>query len=164
MQGTIFHYVLLAGLAIALLFAAYTDWRWRKIANWLTAAIALTAPLFWLTSGLGLWPGVAIQIGMALAAFATLAGLFAMRMMGGGDVKLLAALALWIAPADYLAMLLVMAIVGGVLTIFIGAWNVMQRQPGKLSVPYGIAIAIAGLWTIGAYYFPTAPAVAGSLG
>jgi len=164
MQGTIFHYVLLAGLAIALLFAAYTDWRSRKIANWLTAAIALSAPLFWWSSGLALWPDIAIQIGMSLAAFAALAGLFAMRMMGGGDVKLLAALALWIAPSDYLTMLIVMAIAGGVLTLFIGAWNVVQRQPGKLSVPYGIAIAIAGLWILGANYFPTAPAWAGSLG
>lgn len=164
MQSSIFHYVLLAGLAIALLFAAYTDWRWRKIANWLTAAIALGAPLFWLTSGLELWPGIAIQIGMALAAFAALAGLFAMRMMGGGDVKLLAALALWIAPSDYLTMLIVMAIAGGVLTLFIGVWNVIQRQPGKLSVPYGIAIAIAALWILGVNYVPTAPAWAGSLG
>jgi prepilin peptidase CpaA len=164
MQGTIFHYVLLAGLAIALLFAAYTDLRSRKIANWLTAAIALTAPLFWWSSGLELWPSIIIQIGMSLAAFAALAGLFAFRLMGGGDVKLLAALALWIAPADYLTMLIVMAIVGGVLTLFIGAWNVIQRQPGKLSVPYGIAIAIAGLWILGVNYLPTASAVAGSLG
>src|SRR5690606_13578394 len=100
----------------------------------------------------------------ALAAFAALAGLFAMRMMGGGDVKLLAALALWIAPSDYLTMLIVMAIAGGVLTIFIGAWNVIQRQPGKLSVPYGIAIAIAGLSILGANYVTTAPAWADSLG
>jgi prepilin peptidase CpaA len=164
MQGTIFHYVLLAGLAIALLFAAYTDLRSRKIANWLTAAIALGAPLFWLSSGLALWPAIAIQIGMAIAAFAVLAGLFAFRMMGGGDVKLLTALALWIAPSDYLALLLIMALVGGVLTLVIGAWNVMLRQPGKLSVPYGIAIAAAGLWILGADYLQTASAGAGSLG
>ena len=164
MQGTIFHYVLLAGLAIALLFAAYTDLRSRKIANWLTAAIALGAPLFWLSSGLALWPAIAIQIGMAVAAFAVLAGLFAVRMMGGGDVKLLTALALWVAPSDYLALLLIMALVGGVLTLVIGAWNVMLRQPGKLSVPYGIAIAAAGLWILGTNFLQTASAGAGSLG
>ncbi len=39
-----------------------------------------------------------LQLGVALAAFVVLAGLFALRMMGGGDVKLLTALALWLRP------------------------------------------------------------------
>jgi prepilin peptidase CpaA len=81
-----FKYGLLAGLAIALLIAAFTDLRSRQIGNWLTGAIALAAPLFWWASHLSLWPGVAIQLGVALAAFAVLAGLFAMRAMGVGVV------------------------------------------------------------------------------
>lgn len=59
MQGVDFSYVLLGGLAIALLVAAYTDLKSRKIANWLTLGIAGGAPLFWLASGLALWPDVA---------------------------------------------------------------------------------------------------------
>ncbi len=164
MQATLFHYGLLAALAIALVIAAFTDFRSRQIANWLTGAIALAAPLFWWSSGLGLWPDVAVQIGLAMIAFAALAGLFALRVMGGGDVKLLSALALWIAPSDYLAMLIVMALVGGVLTLIVGSWNVMRRQAGRLSVPYGIAIAAAGLWILGMNYLPAASATAGSLG
>ena len=50
MQGSLFSYGLLAALAIALLVAAFTDWRRRQIDNKLTAAIALTAPLFWLAA------------------------------------------------------------------------------------------------------------------
>ena len=69
-----FRYGLLAALAIALLVAAFTDLRSRQIDNWLNAAIALGAPLFWWASGLSLWPDVALQLGVALATFAVLAG------------------------------------------------------------------------------------------
>lgn len=87
-----FKYGLLVALAIALLCAAFTDLRSRKIANWLTAGIALAAPLFWWANGLGLWPDVALQLGVALGTFAVLAGLFAIGAMGGGDVKLFSGL------------------------------------------------------------------------
>ncbi len=51
-------------LAIALLTAAFTDLKSRRIANWLNAAIALGAPLFWWASGMALWPDVAMQFGL----------------------------------------------------------------------------------------------------
>ena len=151
-------YGLLAALAIALLVAAVTDLRSRQIGNWLNAGIALAAPLFWWASGLTLWPEVALQLGVALATFAVLAALFAVKAMGGGDVKLLTALALWIAPMPFLQLLIVMALVGGVLTILFGAWHIVRRQRDKVAIPYGVAIALAGLWTLGVNYLPaTAP-------
>lgn len=150
------HYGLLIGLAIALLFAAFTDIRERKIANWLNAGIALGAPLFWWSNALTLWPGIASQLGVAVAAFAALSGLFALRMMGGGDVKLLTALALWIEPAWFLKLLIVMALVGGVLTVVMGALHLIRRRRQKLAVPYGVAIACAGLWVLGTHYLPGA--------
>ena len=94
MLNEYFHYGLLIALAIALLIAAFTDIRRRQIDNWLNAGIVLAAPLFWWSGGLALWPDVAMQLGVALGAFAILAGLFALSTMGGGDVKLLTALAL----------------------------------------------------------------------
>ena len=157
-----FKYGLLAMLAIALLVAAFTDLRSRHIGNWLNGAIALAAPLFWWASGLSLWPDVALQLGVALAAFAVLAGLFALRTMGGGDVKLLTALALWIAPMLFLKLLVVMALVGGVLTLVFGAWHVMRKRREKLAIPYGVAIALAGLWVLGTNYLPSS--AAGGLG
>lgn len=162
MLGEFFHNSLLIALAIALLVAAFTDLRRRQIDNWLNGAIALAAPLFWWSSGLSLWPDVAIQLGIALASFAVLAGLFAMRMMGGGDVKLLTALALWIEPDWFLKLLVVMAIVGGILTLVMGAWHVMRRQKERLAIPYGVAISAAGLWVLGTHYLPTAQAAAGA--
>lgn len=144
-------YALVGALAIALLFAAYTDYRWRRIDNWLVAGIALAAPLFWFTAGLGL-ADIGWQLLVAVATFAVCAGLFAIRQMGGGDVKLLTALALWIAPLWFLRLLIVMALLGAVLTVLFGAWHVMRRQKGRIAIPYGISIASAGLWALASQY------------
>lgn len=143
------YYGLLGALTIALLFASFTDLKSRRIANWLNAAIALVAPAFWWASGLDLWPGVAQQFGVALATFAVCAGLFAVRMMGGGDVKLLTALALWVPPAAFLKLIVVMALAGGVLTLVFGAWHITRRRRDRIAIPYGVAIAFGALWVIG---------------
>ena len=154
LRSELLTYGLLAGLAIALLVAAFTDLRRRQIDNWLNASIALAAPAFWWASGMTLWPGVATQAGVALVAFFVLAGLFAMRVMGGGDVKLLAALALWIRPDHFLWLVVVMSLIGGVLTIVFGAWHVMRRQTGRIAIPYGVAIAAAALMTLAGKSLP----------
>ncbi len=135
-------------MAIALLVAAFTDVRRRQIDNGLNAAIALAAPAFWWASGLALWPGVGWQLGVAAVTFAITAFLFAARWMGGGDVKLLTALALWVRPDHFLFLLTLMAISGGVLTLAFAAWHVARRQPGRAAIPYGLAIAFAGLVTL----------------
>lgn len=147
-------YGLLIALAIALVFAAFTDLRSRRIDNWLNAAIALGAPAFWWASGLSLWPDVAIQLGVALAAFAVFAGLFALRLMGGGDVKLLTVLALWVNPEQFLQLLMVMALAGGALTVVMIGWHTIRRQKERIAVPYGVAIAIGGLWVLAINYLP----------
>ncbi len=147
-------YGLLGALAIGLLVAAFTDLKSRRIANWLNGSIALGAPLFWWASDMTLWPDIAIQVGLALATFAALSILFAIRAMGGGDVKLLTALALWISPMLFMKLLIMMALLGGVLTIGFGVFHIMRRQRDKISIPYGVAIASAGLWVIGTFYLP----------
>lgn len=150
----IISYVLLGGLAIALLIAAFTDLKRRQIDNWLNAGIALGAPLFWWASGLTLWPGVAWQLGVTLITFAVFAGLFALRAMGGGDVKLLTALALWIPPLWFLKLVVMMALVGGLLTIVFGAWHIARRRRDRVAIPYGVAISTAGLWVLASLYLP----------
>ena len=146
-------------MAIALLIAAISDLRTRLIHNWLTFGIALAAPAFWWASGLSLWPGVAGQIGLGLAAFAVLAGLFAAGAMGGGDVKLLTALALWLPWQPFLKLVVAMALLGGVLTLLCVARHRIGRHTGKLEIPYGVAIAGAGLWVLANTYFPIASQV-----
>jgi prepilin peptidase CpaA len=145
---------LLAALAIALLLAALTDLRSRKIGNRLNATIALGAPVFWWASGMMLWPDVAWQVGVALLSFCVLAGLFALRAMGGGDVKLLTALALWIRPEHFMYLIVIMSLLGGILTIVFGAWHVARRQQGRIAIPYGIAISMAALFTLAGKSLP----------
>ncbi|WP_292622326.1 prepilin peptidase [Novosphingobium sp. 17-62-19] len=148
MQGNFIVYGLVGALAIALLVAAFTDIRRRQIDNWLTAAIALSAPAYWWAAGLSLWPDVAMMVGVALLAFVVLAGLFALKLMGGGDVKLLAALALWLAPMSFVKLLVIMSLIGGVLTILMAMWHFMMTRRRDAKIPYGVAIAAAGLITL----------------
>ncbi len=151
MQGGIFTYALLAALATGLLVAAITDLRRRQIDNWLTAAIALCAPLFWLSTSLTL-SQIGIHFAIAFATFAVLATLFAFGMMGGGDVKLLTALSLWIEPSWYLQLIIVMALAGGVLTLIFAGIHFARRSEGRVAVPYGVAISGAGLWVLANSY------------
>src|SRR5206468_5509103 len=122
---------LLAGLAALLIVAAVIDVRTFTISNRLNAAVALSAPLYWLSIALTPWPGMAIQLAAGAIVFALLAGAFYAGMMGGGDVKLAAALALWFPPAGTLKFLVVMSIAGGVLTLGIVAWHHVQKRAGR---------------------------------
>jgi prepilin peptidase CpaA len=153
MQGGFLTYALLTGLATALLVAAFTDLRRRQIDNWLNAAIASCAPLFWFATGLDM-SGIGYQLAIACGTFAVLAGLFALGAMGGGDVKLLTALALWIEPIWFLKLIIIMALAGGVLTLIFGGLHLLRRNGGKVAVPYGIAISLAGLWVLADQYLP----------
>ena len=166
------HYGLLIALAIALVFASYTDIKRRQISNKLNLAIVLGAPVFWWASGISLLPegptifdptSVVFQLAIALAVFIVSAGLFAIKMMGGGDVKLLTALALWIEPSAFMQLLIIMALFGGLLTIVMAGWHFIRRQKERLAIPYGVAIAFGGLWVLTTTYF-SSPAVAASLG
>ena len=138
-------HLLLALLAILLVVAAVIDVRTFTISNRLNLAVALLAPLYWLAVGLPLWPEAATQLGVALGVFVLLAGAFYIGMMGGGDVKLAAALALWFSPALTLQFLVLMSLAGGVLTLVVMVAHRMRRKPGKPEIPYGVAIAFGGL-------------------
>jgi prepilin peptidase CpaA len=141
-------YGLLVALALALVFAAASDIHRRKIGNGLNAAIALGAPFFWWASGMALWPDVAWQLGFAVLAFAIFVGMFAAKLMGGGDVKLLTALALWIEPLAFMQLLVIMALVGGLLAALVFTIKVMRKRKARPSVPYGVAIAAGALWVL----------------
>ncbi|HWJ70012.1 MAG TPA: prepilin peptidase [Sphingobium sp.] len=145
--------LLIATLALLLLWGAVTDLRRRTISNRLNLVIALLAPLWWWANGLVLYPDIALQLGLALAVFALFAALFALGMMGGGDVKLLGALALWLPPEAMLALLVIMALAGGGVTIATVAHHRLFRREGRPEIPYGVAIAFAGLWVLGERYF-----------
>lgn len=144
---------LLVGLLAVLLVAgAISDLRSRTISNWLNGAIALLAVPFWFALGLDPWPTMAIQLSLALATFALFAIFFALGAMGGGDVKMIAALALWLPPGMLLQVLMIMTIAGGMLTVVVWLWHKVRKTPLGAGVPYGVAIAIAGIWAINQHY------------
>ena len=137
--------LLLGVLAILLVVAAVIDVRTFTISNRLNLTVALLAPLYWLSVGLPLWPDAAVQLAIAAGVFVLLAGAFYIGMMGGGDVKLAAALALWFAPVSTLHFLVLMSLAGGVLTLGLMVAHRMRGKVGKPKIPYGVAIAFGGL-------------------
>ena len=139
---------LCALLALMLLWAAVVDIRTRTIANGLNLAIAVMAPLFWWATGVDLWPDAAIRVGVAVAVFLLFALAFHVGAMGGGDVKLAAALALWFAPGDTLFLIVIMSLAGGLLTLIVMIEHRARRRDGRPEVPYGVAIALGAMWLL----------------
>ena len=135
-------------LALLLLAAAAIDIRTRTIPNPLNAAVALLAPLAWCAWGVPLWPDAAIQVGVAIGVFLLFAAFFYLGMMGGGDVKLAAAIALWFPPAATLKFIVITSLAGGVVTLATIVWHRARSNEGAPEVPYGVAIAFGGMWLL----------------
>lgn len=165
------------GLAVALaLIAGWTDWRWRRIPNWLTvpgfvAGLALNAATGGLsglkTSVLGAGLGLLLLLPFVL-----------LRALGAGDWKLAGALGAFVGPAILADLLMASVFVAGLmafaLVIYkgrikqtlrnIGAMlasmirfhmpgaEVSLDNPQSLKVPYGVALALStvlyGAWSL----------------
>jgi prepilin peptidase CpaA len=132
----------MTALTILLIVAALSDLRHRRIGNRLCLTIALLAVPYWLVTEPTHPFRLPIQIGLALIVGLVALLPFLANLLGGGDVKLIAALALWLPPASLVNALLVTAIAGGVLGL---AMLLLARRWAEKSVPYGVAIAIAGI-------------------
>jgi prepilin peptidase CpaA len=144
MTNVPFTEILCVALALLLVVAAAIDVRTFTISNRLNLAVALGAPLFWWSIGLPL-SNIGVQTAIAAGVFVLLAGAFYAGMMGGGDVKLAAALALWFSPLSTLKFLVLMSLAGGVLTLIVLAIHRMHKKQGRPEIPYGVAIAFGGL-------------------
>ncbi|MBM3793190.1 MAG: hypothetical protein FJW31_03795 [Acidobacteria bacterium] len=108
---TLPHPALQAILVAVAMAAAVTDLRSRRIPNWLTVSAVVAA--FAVRAALSGWTGVlAAAMGFALA-MAIYAALFALRVMGGGDVKLMAALGAIAGPANWLVIFFITSLIGG---------------------------------------------------
>lgn len=145
-------------LALCLILAAAEDaWRYR-ISNGLSAAIVA---LFIVVAALqGFRIDWLDHLGAALLVFAVGVPMFARGWLGGGDVKLLTAVALWCGLGDLPLLLVLMSVVGGVLVLLLmavrralPAANEAAPRHGLLRrgapIPYGIAIAFAALLVLG---------------
>ena len=147
-MGEIAPAILLGLLVLILVSAGIEDARIREISNWKNAAIALLALPWWFAMGLSPWPDMAIQLGIAVGVFALFAAAFHFGMMGGGDVKMIAALALWFPFNQLVTLLVIMSLAGGAITLVMLVEKWVRRRSEQPEVPYGIAIAIAALLTL----------------
>ena len=145
MFNGVFTQILLVALGAILVVAAVIDVRTFTISNRLNLTVALMAPLYWLSIALPVWPGIGIQLAAGAGVFVPLAAAFYAGVVGGGDVKLAAALALWFSPGSTIKFLVLTSLAGGVLTLGVLAWHRARRREGKPEVPYGVAIAFGGL-------------------
>ena len=131
---------------VAILLAAAAQDIWKmKISNYLVLALLVAAVASAIIVGpqIDLWKNLLILVvGLAIGT-----GIFAAGIMGGGDVKLTVAAAVWFLWTDALIMLLLIAFAGVVVVIFsviarfIGIGN---KKRGRL-ISYGIAVAIGAI-------------------
>ncbi len=152
MNGT-FPQLILASLgAVLMICCAISDLRWREISNGLNGLIALLAIPFWFAVGWPLWPDVPLQIGAALAVFVCFLLLYMLNAMGAGDVKNVFAVMLWVPLPIFMPALTVMALAGAAVSGAMLIWLIAKRPEKKPEVPYGVAIAAAGLWSLHQQY------------
>ena len=144
-MGDVFASILLVALGLLLVSAGIEDARKREIANWKNAAIAALAPLWWIATGLSPWPDMALLLLSGVVVFALFAVAFHFGMMGGGDVKMLGALALWLPLQPLVWLLILMSLIGGVLTVIMMIEHRWRKSESPLEIPYGVAIAIAAI-------------------
>ena len=140
----------IAGLFLCL-YGAVTDVSRLTIPNWLNGLIAALGFAALGVSGLPLGE-IGIHVGIGLGAFIVAFILFSLGVFGGGDAKMIPAVALWMGPIAMAPFLLWMALIGGVIGAIgllskraplpAGAptwmWNVLSKGEG---LPYGVAIA-----------------------
>ena len=100
-----------------LTLACVTDLRARRIPNVLTGTAAIGAVLFHLVTGGWLLAGWSV-LGLVVGTLLFLP-MFALRGMGAGDVKLLAAVGAWLGPGRVVTAALATSIVGGLLALLV---------------------------------------------
>ena len=81
------------------------------------------------------WPAIVWPVLAGVAMFLLGAGLFALGMFGGGDVKLIAAMALWTGFADLPRFLLIMSAAGGLIGLVLLLKRRRQQPAMASSVP-----------------------------
>jgi prepilin peptidase CpaA len=139
--------ILLLVLSILLVIAALSDLQSYTIPNWLSLAIVglFVVQIMVEPRSYGVI-GVRLLVTACIFGLCTL--LYAKRWWGGGDVKLLSSLSLWVGLEDIPRLLLTMSVVGGLLTLIVITvrWIRSHRTGSSDSrIPYGVAIAAAGL-------------------
>lgn len=151
---------------VFLAVAAWRDVATRTIPDSVSAALLLIGLALRARAGVG---AVGASVAVAAALFALFVVLHARGMIGGGDAKLVAAVAVGLAPHVVPAFVMVTAFAGFLLAVThllvrrwplptrlrsrtgvlrrifrVEHWRIVRRGP----LPYGVAIACGGAWVI----------------
>jgi prepilin peptidase CpaA len=144
-----------------LAIVAYGDMRTRRIPNVLSLAVAILGLLRIILGHDPIANGQTLAAGAAVFVAAFL--LFWYGAIGGGDAKLAAATALLVGYHDLFSFLFLMSVCGGALalamlardTLRLWLWLLSSTEaaghiaaPARPTVPYGVAIAAAGVVTL----------------
>ena len=157
---------IMAGAVLLAAIAGWTDWRSRRIPNWLTVpafAVGVTANTF--LSG---WIGLKTSLLGALVGLGLLLPFVLVRSLGAGDWKLAGALGAFLGPSLLMNLLLLSVFVAGVMAVALIVYKgrVLQTlrnighilvslvtfqlpgsrvsldNPDSLKIPYGVALAL----------------------
>jgi prepilin peptidase CpaA len=168
----------MGGAVLLAVFAGWTDYRKRRIPNWLTVPglllgvglnVAASGRVGWKTSLLGAGLGLLLLLPFVL-----------LRSLGAGDWKLAGSLGAFVGASRLLDILLASVFVAGAMAIMLAFYKGRVRQtlhnmghlllslgtlrmpgyevsldnPDSLKVPYGVALALtvlgyACLWKLG---------------
>ncbi len=141
-----------------MVFSALSDLFTMTISNRISIALVLVFLPFAMLAGLSM-ADIGIHVACGFGVLVATFTMFAMGWIGGGDAKLAAATALWIGWDHLLDFGTVSALIGGALTLAIlairqvplprFAWTIewmMRLHERGAGVPYGIALAAAGLF------------------
>ncbi len=155
--------------ALLAVIAGYTDWRSRRIPNWLTVPGLLLGVV---ANSLSLgWVGARDSLLGAGLGLLLLLPFVMIRALGAGDWKLVGALGAFLGPQNLITVLLAAILVAGVMAVILVIWKKRFRQtlrnlgrmlaaffslhlpgpelsldnPESLKVPFGVAVAIAVL-------------------
>jgi prepilin peptidase CpaA len=156
------------------LVAGWTDWRWRRIPNWLTVpALLLGIAVNGFATG---WVGAKeslLGVGLGLGL---LLPFVLIRSLGAGDWKLAGALGAFLGPSRMVTVLLGTVLVAGLMAVVLIIWKkrvgrtlrnlghlvaalftlhlpgpeVSLDNPESSKIPFGVAMAVAVvLYTVG---------------
>lgn len=151
--------------------AVVTDVKNYTISNKLCLSVVLLYPIYlfslYLNNLSPTFEYIVYSIGISVIIFLILVALFAFGLIGGGDVKLIPAVALWAGPSLTIKFLLITTICGGFVSLviiiskYIKKYLLKGKSSGKINfyvakssesdngeknIPYGIAISAGGLY------------------
>jgi len=158
--------LLLAGAILLSLIAGWTDWRSRRIPNWLTVpGFAIGVALSTVLDG---WSGLKYSLLGTVLAFGLLLPFWLLKSLGAGDLKFAAALGAYTGPGRLIDILIGSVFVAGVMALALVIYkrrfletiknighilvslvtfrlpgsHVTLENPEALTIPKGVALAL----------------------